>query len=436
MGIVYRAHDTHLDREVALKILRAGDDEESSQKETGAARLLREGRAAAAIQHPSAVAIFDVGEEAGTPFMAMELVEGAQLRAFVGDVRVPLARRVRWLLEIASALAAAHKRGVVHRDVKPENVIIGSDHSVKVLDFGIARRATAGVPLALGARDSTVFGSPRYMAPEQLRGEALDGRTDQFAWGIVAFELLTGRHPWESADSDLALAKLILGRDVERPSLLAPDVPPEIDAVVARATQKDVAGRFASMGELMARLRALAIAEERPDEAAAPSPESAESSGPVGFTRRLGRSFRSITTRTFGMTASGATWTAPRTAARVALGLALTLATITLVVYAARRGTHALDATSPEAAVQASAPPPDTAIDARVDVPTVPADMAVDAAAAAIVDGGAARPTARPQGPSTLPRARETPEAPPASPPAPAPSSSTKAPPALNTEWR
>src|SRR5262245_50597310 len=192
MGIVYRAHDTHLDRTVALKVLRADEDDDSGKsaqkKESGAARLLREGRAAAAILHPHAVAIFDVGEWEGTPFIAMELVEGRTLRSYVGDTRIPLKRRIQWLVDVGSALAAAHRRGVVHRDVKPENVIVGEDLSVKVLDFGIARRAHGGVPLASGSAvplDSTVFGSPRYMAPEQLRGEALDGRTDEFAWGIL-----------------------------------------------------------------------------------------------------------------------------------------------------------------------------------------------------------------------------------------------------------
>src|SRR5438309_2193415 len=124
MGIVYRAHDTHLDRTVALKVLRGDDTAAAESKGVVADRLLREGRAAAAIQHPNAVAIFDVGEWEGTPFLAMEFVEGKTLRAYVNDERVPIVRRIQWLLDVASALAAAHKRGVVHRDVKPENVIV------------------------------------------------------------------------------------------------------------------------------------------------------------------------------------------------------------------------------------------------------------------------------------------------------------------------
>jgi serine/threonine protein kinase len=300
MGVVYRAHDTHLDRTVALKVLHATDSVRGDG-DSGAARLLREGRAAAAILHPNAVAIFDVGEWEGTTFLAMELVEGRTLRGYVGDSRVPLGRRIKWLVDIASALSAAHKRGVVHRDVKPENVIVREDKEVKVLDFGIARRAPAGVPIVTGEsvpRDSTVFGSPRYMAPEQLRGEPLDGNTDQFAWGVLAYELLTGRHPWEGATTDAQLAKTIFHREPVAPSVRNALIPPAIDETVLRAIAKAPSARFGSIEAAAARLRKAGAHLETSDEA--PEEEKTEDASAAASPAE---GMRSVTTRTFGITA-------------------------------------------------------------------------------------------------------------------------------------
>src|SRR5207245_1395973 len=144
------ARDTRLQRHVALKIMQpetAGADSASGSKSGGAARLLREAQSAAALEHPNVVTIFEVGEiqgpgeEAGRPFIAMELVKGRTLRTLVGDARVPIAERLRWLTDIARALAAAHRAGLVHRDIKPENVMVRDDGVVKVLDFGLAKRS-------------------------------------------------------------------------------------------------------------------------------------------------------------------------------------------------------------------------------------------------------------------------------------------------------
>lgn len=159
MGRVYRALDTRLERKVALKILRPptetheGAGVSSGDVSDGPSRLLREARAAAALDHPNAVSVFDVGEVDGIPYIAMELIEGRSLRTCMGDATVPMERRVRWLIEIAQALAAAHGRGLVHRDVKPENVMVRNDDVVKVLDFGIARRVRLEVDVAAEARD-------------------------------------------------------------------------------------------------------------------------------------------------------------------------------------------------------------------------------------------------------------------------------------------
>jgi serine/threonine protein kinase len=261
MGEVYRAVDGRLHRKVALKLLRnagaiAGTDDGSK----GAARMLREARAAAALDHPNAVSIFDVGEHDGAPYIAMELVRGSTLRSYVGNESVSMTRRVRWLTDIARALGAAHKRGLVHRDIKPENVMVRDDDAIKVLDFGIARQSTtrldptgatepAGIATITG--EGAIVGTPLYMAPEQMRGEKLDGRADQFSWGVVAYEVLTGRVPWHGGNSSYKVLAQILTQDVDPPSRIAPDVPPEVDAVVTRALAKKPDDRFASMEEIV-----------------------------------------------------------------------------------------------------------------------------------------------------------------------------------------
>src|SRR6186713_948665 len=195
MGCVYRAYDPRLDRRVALKVI-----SQDSAPAAANARLVREARAAAALDHPNAVAIFDVGEFGGAPYIVMELVEGRTLRRAPGDAALPVPTRVAQLADIARALAAAHKRGLVHRDIKPENVMVRDDGMVKVLDFGIARR-TGGTVDPRSATEPALqtltvegvkLGTPVYMAPEQIRGDELDGRTDQFAWGVLAYELLAG----------------------------------------------------------------------------------------------------------------------------------------------------------------------------------------------------------------------------------------------------
>ncbi len=282
MGEVYRARDRKLARLVALKILHARPGAGTH----GAERLLREARAAAALSHANVLAVFDVGEvqepEAlrGLAYIAMELVVGRSLRPYVGDEGVPMDRRVSWLRDVALALAAAHQAGIVHRDVKLENAMIRNDGAVKVLDFGIARRA--GVALeawsSLGAHAvstadtepvsgsstlSSFVGTPLYMAPEQLRGEALDGRADQFAWGVMAYELVTGKSPWSgrALSEAVALASQILDRVPPAPRDVDARVPDAVSRAIARALSKRIDDRFTSMQEVADALRG--AAEER-----------------------------------------------------------------------------------------------------------------------------------------------------------------------------
>jgi serine/threonine protein kinase len=180
MGVVYRARDDRLGRRVALKVLRLDAGATPEARTLASARLVREARAAAALDHPNAVSIFDVGEHDGAPFIAMELVAGRSLRAAMGDASVTTQEKLQWLADVARALDAAHRAGIVHRDVKPENVMVRTDGIVKVLDFGIARRSATAVDPTASTQASalhtvtahgTLIGTPEYMAPEQIKGD-------------------------------------------------------------------------------------------------------------------------------------------------------------------------------------------------------------------------------------------------------------------------
>lgn len=262
MGDVYRAYDTVLERAVALKVLhvRRGDAEADQRR-----RVLREARAAAALAHANTVTIYDVGEAGGEVFIAMELLEGQVL----GDALARTAsmeRKLEWLLEAARALEAAHTRGLVHRDVKPDNMFITSTGTLKLLDFGIAKRdddegAVAGGdgglgPSSLRTTEGRIVGTPRYMAPEQRIGTATDSRTDQYAWGLVAFELLTGAHARADdatmTSSDPAVVSKIPDSTDRAARLRAvADLPEEIAVMIMRALEARKEERFDSMSPIV-----------------------------------------------------------------------------------------------------------------------------------------------------------------------------------------
>lgn len=256
MGRVYRALDTRLNRRVAVKVLIPDAASNPSQFRDATQRMLREARAAAAFSHPNAVAVYDVGEHQGSPFIAMELVSGRSLRTFVGDQSVPVQTKISWLIDVARALAAAHRAGLVHRDIKPDNVMIREDGAVKVLDFGIARLSASSAPgatsaAALGTLTAAgmTIGTPMYMSPEQIGNEPLDGRADQFSWGVMAYELLGGTVPWSAQDA-FSLIKAIL--TTEPPPLHArlQNVPQGVVATIHRAMTKNVGLRFGTMDEV------------------------------------------------------------------------------------------------------------------------------------------------------------------------------------------
>jgi hypothetical protein len=233
MGEVYRAVDTRLRRKVALKVLRPDRDHPEA-----VARLFREARSAAVLAHPNTVAIHDIGEAEGIFYIVMELVTGQSLLAYVGDDRVSAARKLSWLVDVARALGAAHKTGVIHRDVKPSNVMVSDDGVVKVLDFGLAKPLA---PVSFRTQQGHVLGTPRYMAPEHFAGAEIDARTDQYAYGLTAYELVAGKHPGG-----------VLAGPVDVPALdaLVPGVSRGVAQVIARAMATKPEDRFASMDEL------------------------------------------------------------------------------------------------------------------------------------------------------------------------------------------
>ncbi|UQA55245.1 protein kinase domain-containing protein [Polyangium aurulentum] len=289
MGVVYKAHDGKLDRKVALKVLTPNGD----GADQGEARVLREARAVAALDHPNAIAIYDVGEADGVPYIAMELASGKTLREYVGDASIPIGRRIGWLCDVARALAAAHGAGIVHRDIKPENVMVRADGRVKVLDFGIARRSSAVDPVAPTAKapPATVttrgtMGTPMYMAPEQARGKRADGRTDQFSWGVLAYEILEGTRPWDAPDLVGLVAAMIA--DPPRP-MVAAGVPEQVRALIMRTLSRQPAERFGSMDDVVELLAPFAdpAAAHAPG-APKPSPQSAGPSGGGGSGKRGG----------------------------------------------------------------------------------------------------------------------------------------------------
>jgi DNA-binding beta-propeller fold protein YncE/ABC-type branched-subunit amino acid transport system substrate-binding protein len=241
MGVVYRAHDLALDRKLALKLLAPELAEDQSFRE----RFLRESRLAASLDHPAIVPIFDAGEVAGQLYIAMRLVEGTDLKRLLAD-EGPLEaeRTVRLVAQIADALDAAHERGLVHRDVKPSNVLIDGRGHVYLADFGLSRRLAEQAPVAEPGQS---LGTVDYVAPEQIRGEELDGRADLYSLGCLLFECLAGRPPF-AGRSDTAVVFSHLERD--------PPALPGLERVIAKALAKQREDRYASGRELVGAARA------------------------------------------------------------------------------------------------------------------------------------------------------------------------------------
>ena len=247
MGVVYRARDPRIDRPVALKTLypaRADDAAAAMLRE----RFLNEGRAAGRLSHRGIVAVYDADVDAATgiAYLAMELVEGGDLRGLM-DAGIEPARLIAVLTEVAAALDHAHQRGVVHRDVKPANILIDSDGAAHLTDFGIARLGDSTL-----TQDGEFLGTPAYMAPEQVRSRPVSAATDVYALAVVAYEGLTSSRPF-GGDSMVATATSIAADEPPAPSVVAP-VPPHFDAAILQALSKDPALRPASAGAFAAAL--------------------------------------------------------------------------------------------------------------------------------------------------------------------------------------
>ncbi len=260
MGVVYLGHDTAIDRPVAIKTVHR----RLLQGEEGAdwlARFQREVRAAGRCLHPNIVTVFEYGEEGNAPYIVMEYVQGRELRDYLKERKpMPLVNAVAVILQVLRALGHAHASGVVHRDIKPGNVILLADGQVKVTDFGIAR-LEAGVGLT---QNGTVMGTPGYMAPEQFRGEETDRRTDLYAAAVVLFELLTGVRPFDGRGAS-ELMYQILNEPPRRATALNPQLPLELDAVLERALAKAPGDRFQDAGAFIAALEGLKLVERKAD---------------------------------------------------------------------------------------------------------------------------------------------------------------------------
>lgn len=259
MGEVYRVHDSRLDRTVAVKILPASFSADRERLN----RFAQEARAAAALNHPNILSIFDIGEQGGAPYVVSELLEGETLRARLKTGPLPIRRVIDYALQVARGLAAAHEKGIVHRDLKPENLFITNDGRVKILDFGLAKltkpeaNESGDAPTVQVATEAgLVMGTAGYMSPEQVRGKAADNRSDIFAFGTILYEMISGKRAFHG-ESAADTMSAILKEETPELSETARNVPPGLERIVRHCLEKHPSQRFQSAGDLAFDLEAL-----------------------------------------------------------------------------------------------------------------------------------------------------------------------------------
>src|SRR5258705_7722299 len=244
MGVVFKAEDTKLDRLVALKFL----PEHLTSHEAERARFLQEAKSASALNHPNVCTIYDIREEEGQQFIVMEYVDGVTLRQKIPVQK--LSDALGYAIQIAEALHEAHSKGIVHRDIKAENIMINMKNQVKVMDFGLAKLKGS---LKLTRTSSTV-GTLAYMAPEQIQGGEVDGRSDIFSFGIVLFEMLAGKTPFRG-DHEAAMMYSIVNEQPEQVSKYRPETSPELQRIINRSLEKDPEDRYQSAADMVSELR-------------------------------------------------------------------------------------------------------------------------------------------------------------------------------------
>ncbi len=271
MGEVYRARDTRLDRQVAIKVLPQSIAADSDRMR----RFEQEARTIAAINHPNIVVVYDVGVQDGTSYLVMELLEGESLRERLDRGPIPVRKVVEIGSQMAHGLAAAHERGIVHRDLKPENVFLTRDGHTKLLDFGLAKTdftqpSQDGKTVTMQTSPGVVMGTAPYMAPEQVRGEPLDYRADIFSFGAVLYEMLSGQRAF-GGDSAVETMTAILKSDPPEFDPAAANIPPGLDRIVRHCLEKNPADRFQSARDLTFALGALSGSGSQPGVALRPA---------------------------------------------------------------------------------------------------------------------------------------------------------------------
>jgi serine/threonine protein kinase len=250
MGVVYKATDTALERTVAVKTVNMSLERDGAEKYE--ARFYQEARAAGSLNHPNIVTVYDVGKEGNVAYMAMEFIEGAELRSLLAEGRaLPVSQAVSIAVQVAEGLAYAHEHGVVHRDVKPANIMVLTDGPVKITDFGIARMRANTDELT---QSGMMLGSPKYMSPEQVIGKRADHRSDIFSLGVILYEMLTGGAPF-SGENVTALMYQIVNFAPPAPSAVNQAVPELLNFIVAKMLAKPLEERYQSAQELANDLR-------------------------------------------------------------------------------------------------------------------------------------------------------------------------------------